>query len=375
MVEKSLETSETPHVTVETCLGNLTVRGEGEREIRLLVHEHMDEVRLDRQGETLTVTFPEDGTLVCPPKTTLTIEQVQGNLMVDGVHGTLAIGAIHGNGTLSDVGHVAFEEALGNLKVRAVAGDLHGEVVRGNARVHGVNGRLRLGEVAGNLVTAEIGGDMDVTKVRGNARLGPGFVAGSTYRVNASGNVTVMVEPGAAVRMTFRADGRVRSHVDGLVLETFNGQTSGVLGAGEAAVDAEVRGNVTVRSFDAEERHGMSAALEELGVQIEWQVNQAMAELATQLERNLSRVDGEAVRQRVDAATEQARRKAEQAAERARIRAERAERRWRRATGERPPAEQQAPTDEETLRILRMVETGKITPGQAADLLGAIEGK
>ncbi len=63
------------------------------------------------------------------------------------------------------------------------------------------------------------------------------------------------------------------------------------------------------------------------------------------------------------------------AAERARLRAERAERRWRRASGRRPRPRREPAVDEERLRVLRLVEQGKITPGQAADLLAALEGR
>ncbi|HUV90333.1 MAG TPA: hypothetical protein VMY80_11820, partial [Anaerolineae bacterium] len=69
------------------------------------------------------------------------------------------------------------------------------------------------------------------------------------------------------------------------------------------------------------------------------------------------------------------RRKAEQDAEQSRMWAERAERRWQRASGSRPRPKPEPVTDEERMRILRMVEEGKVTPEQAADLLAAMEGR
>ena len=98
--------------------------------------------------------------------------------------------------------------------------------------------------------------------------------------------------------------------------------------------------------------------------------------MATSLQESLGQVDGEWIRHRVDRATEQGRRKAEQAAERARMRADKAERRWRRASGQPPAAKRQRQaTDEERLRVLRMVEEGRLTPDEAAELLTAIEGR
>lgn len=140
-------------------------------------------------------------------------------------------------------------------------------------------------------------------------------------------------------------------------------------------MEADVKGNITLQPSEPDERVDVSAGWDELGAHIEWQVNDALARMATHLEESLGRVDSERVRHRVDRATEQARRKAEQAAERARMRAEQAERRWQRASGQRPARRKQEATDEERLRVLRMVEDGKITPEQASELLVAIEGR
>ena len=131
MFERTIETSVTPHVTIDECLGNLTVRGEAERRITLLVSDRDDEVVWDRgEGETLTLAVPADGTLVCPSGTTLTIKSVLGNLRVEGVKGPVVIGAVHGNATLRAVGSVALEGALGNLSARDVAGRLEGEAAK-----------------------------------------------------------------------------------------------------------------------------------------------------------------------------------------------------------------------------------------------------
>ena len=39
------------------------------------------------------------------------------------------------------------------------------------------------------------------------------------------------------------------------------------------------------------------------------------------------------------------------------------------------PGKREPATDEERMRVLRMVEEGKITPEQAAELLAAVEGR
>jgi hypothetical protein len=141
-------------------------------------------------------------------------------------------------------------------------------------------------------------------------------------------------------------------------------------------LEADVKGSVALRPSEPNEWiDDVGAGWDELGAHIEWQVKDALARMATHLEESLGRVDGERVRYRVDRAAEQARRRAEQAAESARMRAERAERRWQRASGRRPTPKKPQATDEERLRVLRMVEEGRITPEEASELLVALEGR
>jgi dTMP kinase len=115
-------------------------------------------------------------------------------------------------------------------------------------------------------------------------------------------------------------------------------------------------------------------------------VAEAMTEMEARLAESLGRIDSEEIRLQAEQASEralraagraaeQARRVADREAERARLRAERAERRWRRASGRRPRSRQEPATDEERMRVLRLVEEGRVTPEQAADLLAALEGR
>jgi hypothetical protein len=211
--------------------------------------------------------------------------------------------------------------------------------------------------------------------VQGNVRLGPPFSAGAIYHVDAGGNLTVSLPADASLRLALRAGGRVRSLLPELVLERADGDTEGVVGAGEATLEAEVKGNISIGSPEGAQSFEMGASMEQLSAEVEVQVNEALAKMASRLEESLGRVNGVAIQQRVEQAAERARRKAERAAERARMRAERAERRWQRVSGRTSRPEKAAATDEERLRVLRMVEEGKITPEQASELLVALEGR
>jgi hypothetical protein len=391
MFEQSFETSATPHITVTECLGNLVVRGTEERQMTLRLQGEADDAILEREGETFTLKTRVNCFLTCPPATTLTVGAAQGNLKVERVDGPVTIDTVHGNANLRGVGPTAVEQTWGNLSVRQAAGNMNAQTVRGNARVRQVEGSLSLGQVGGNLTAGGLQGGLAAEQVRGNVRLGPPFSPGSAYRLKANGSLTVRLPADASLHLALRAGGRVRSGVFGLTLQEADGETSGVLGAGEASLEAQVDGSVSLRTLEPEgAAEGLPfdfvADLEGLGAQIEARVADAMTEMEARLEESLGRIDSDKIRRQAEQASErtlraagraaeQVRRAADREAERARLRAERSERRWRRASGRRPRPRQEPATDEERMRVLRLVEEGRVTPEQAADLLAALEGR
>ncbi len=407
MFEQTVETSATPHITVTECLGNLVVRGSEVQQVTIQVQGGADDAVLEQKGETFTLATRAGCLISCPPATTITVGTGQGNLKIKGVEGPVTIGTVHGNVNLRAVGPTALEQASGNLSVRQVAGDLRVQTLRGNARVHQVEGSLSLSQVDGNLVAEGLQGGLTAEQVKGNVRLGPPFSPGATYRLSANGNLTVHLLADASLHLALRAGDGVRSRIPDLALEEEEEEeTRGILGTGEASLEAQVGGRVYLRPLEPGEglAEGLPldfvADLEGLGAQIEARVAEAMAEMEVRLAESLGRIDseeihrqverateqalraagraGERARQEIERATDRARREAERArlrAERARLRAERAERRWQRSSGRRPRPRQEPATDEERLRVLRLVEEGKITTKQAADLLAALEGR
>jgi hypothetical protein len=392
MFEQTFETSATPHITVGECLENLVVRGSERRRVAFHVQGGAEDATLEREGETFTLTARADCLIACPPETTLTIDGVRGNLRVEGVTGPITGGTVNGNVKLRDVGPTALEQTFGNLSARRVAGELRAEITRGNAQAGHLEGPLSLNRVDGNLVAAGLEGGLAADQVRGNVQLGPPFSPGQTYKLNTNGNLDVRLPHEASLRLAIQTRGGLRSRMPDLALEKTDEEARGVLGAGEANLEAQVDGNVTLRPAELTEGptggvpFEFVANLEGLGARIEARIAEEMAEMEARLAENLGRVEDEGVRRRMERAGERARRaaegaaqrarrQAEQEAERARLRAERAERRWRRASGRRSHPPRAPVMDKERMRVLRMVEDGKITPEQAADLLAALEGQ
>ncbi len=379
----------TPHIVVVGCLGDLAVRATEEPQLTVHVRDGADEAKVEQEGDSVTLTARDDCSLVCPAGSTLAIHTVRGDLWIKGVRGEIAVGTVHGDVALRDVGSVRMERIYGDLMARRVAGSLEVQDVAGDALVRAVEGPVALHQVGSDLRADGLQGGLVAEQVGADGRLGPPFSPGATYRLNVGSDLVIHLPADGSLRLSLRPGGRVRSSLPDLVLESAEGEAQGVLGAGEALLEAQAGGDIYLQPLEPrsrEEEFAFAVDLEGLGMTIEARIAEAMAELEARLEESLGRIDSEAVRRQVERAALQARRAAERAAERARraaereaerarLRAERAERRWRRASGRRARPRRGGPTDEERLRVLRLVEQGKITPDQAADLLAALEGR
>jgi hypothetical protein len=247
--------------------------------------------------------------------------------------------------------------------------------------------------IGGSLIADGIQGGLDAD-VGGNTRLGPPFTPGATYRLATGGSLKVSLSPDASLNLSLHTGGRIRSYVPDLELEATDAESKGVMGTGDASLEASAGGSITLRQGEVDDAFadgpefgpGFLEEMEGIGAIIETRVTEAMADMAARLEQGLGGIDSEKLRAQVERAAEGAiraaeraasgvRREAEREAERARMRAERAERRWQRASGRRSRSRREPATSEEQLRVLRLVEEGKITPEQAADLLGALRGR
>ena len=392
MFKQVFETGATPHITITECLGNLVVRGSEKQQVDLRLQGDGDLVTLEQEGDTFTLTAPAGCHITCPTDTILTVGSVMGNLKAEGVKGSATIETVYGNVTLRAIGPVSLEQTYGNLRVRQGVGDLRVQTTRGSVRIRQMTGDISMAHVDGNLTVEGLYGGLTVEKVRGNIRLGATFSPGQVYRLNTGSNLTVHIPADASLSLSLLTDRDVRSSVPGLALEEIDGGVQGILGSGEASLEAKVRGNVSLRSMGSEEEMAEAIPLdfvvdlEGLGAQIEANITESMAQMEVRLEESLGRIDSDQFRFEMEQVKEQALRRtekvaqktrqaAEREAERARMRAERAERRWRRASGKKSRSKREPASDEERMRVLRMVEEGKVTPEQAAELLAVLEGR
>jgi hypothetical protein len=429
MYQKRISTSESPHIEVTACQGDLAVATWDNAEVLIEVESEEVLTVEEREGAVALVSN-RDCSLTVPAGASLVVVQAQGDLSVQGARGFVEVATVQGD--------VQFQDGAASASLSTVQGDLTVErwtaavsagTVQGDARVRQVDGPVEFGAVGGDLAAEEINGPLsarsvagdaylrqlngmlylsdvgadlvgrawaagaDVAQVGGDVSLKTVFVGPFTYDLQARGNLVVKALPGSSATFTLQAaKGQIRGK--GLTGEmTEEGQWQAVLADGEAQVTlTSTHGNVLLKAVGEkeEQEHAAFAFAADLGKigaeagvaahELAWRIQQQVAE-------KLAKIDLEAIaRREAEKARRQAERevaKAQRMAEKARRKAERAQKKaqrkvrmhveWDATRGRRRTARRsQASSEEERLAVLKMLAEGKISTQEAETLLQAL---
>ncbi len=367
MTNANYTTSAAPQLKI-SCQADLQIAGTPDNIVVIDIDDDSSSSRIERQDDVIVIKAFHDCDITCPINALFSIEHVNGDLRVTQVKGALAINAVNGDAALHDIGPAAIKTVQGDLSLRDAGGDVQIEIVRGDAKLKRVAGNTAINRVAGDLVGNDLHGGLAVSNVGGDVSLQTGLAAGQSYAVKAGGDVILRVEEGGGqFALNCRGDLRVR-----LPMTNWAGNdraATGTYGDGSAQVTLMANGDLLVLPGAA----GAAAFDPDiLSEQVESMIESAMSQFESQMsqvQRDLEQRFG-----KFDKQAEKAAERAARSAERAKRRAERAAGSWGFSAG-RPPAPPAEPvTDQERLMILKMVEEGKITADQAAQLLSALEG-
>ena len=388
------QVSNTPHLTVK-CYGDLDIAGGREGEVAIKAYGDDEDLKIEREGESFTISSRARCKIGCPKGSSITVDSVHGGLRVRGVDGPIAVDQALGNTVLKDVGPTTLTTVRGNVRAKMIRGDFRLNQVTGNLTVRGVDGLLVSQDTSGNLTALHLTGGLNAT-VSGNATLTTDLSPGCTYSLTANGNTTLKLPTDANAHFQIEAAGSIQhKNISWDEIKQERNKLDGRIGSGQANVTVQAGGKVTLRGQDDSDAFVFQFVMDddELGLEIESMseelernIEAHMARMNAHLEAKLSHIDHEAIRRKAEQAAEKTRVKAERAAERARLRADRAQRRWERLGARRPtpptpptPSAHRARpadpvTEPERLMVLRMVQEGKISVDEAAQLLQAMEG-
>ena len=415
MAKQTFTLGASPLITVADCGGSLVVQAWDRDEIALKGDNVQTEEKTEGKG--LTMQSQSDLKLMVPAGTSLVVQQAHSDLLIKGVQGHILIEKALADVILRDTGDADLHEVHADLAAKNMSGQINAENVYGDVALRHVGG-ARLQTIHGDLVARQVDGDIYVGTVHGEARLGPvagdahvenslsdvrmdrvsgsGSVASAQsdirlfslfgpgkHQFTANGDITVRWPNNRPVRILATAP-KVSNRLNLTELTEKEGSFAGQIGEGEPDttlvltagnrvllkekdlvetdwVELEADGDDFTFDFDFSRLVG-------LGERIASRVNERFAQFETQL--------GSEMATKIERQVEKAVRKAERAAERAARKAERAQRRGysRSWTVETRPSKASAPPNrsEEQLKVLQMLEEGKISAAEASKLLDAL---
>lgn len=418
MSKERYDTGKKPRINVAECNGDLVIRGW--REPEALVRG--DDCDVDQTDDGLKITSNGRLRLLVPTDTTLSLNQVRGDVVVKDVAGEVEIHDVTGDAILVGLNDVRVDTVHNDLSAKRIEGTtrvdvVHGDVVARNVggmlldTAHGdlsasfVDGAVQLGQIMGDIslrgVTGDvaitkghrdanlrgIGGRATVTDIRGDIRLRGGLTQGK-HSFAASGDIILRWPEGELIDLAATASKIVNKLEFDEVTESKESLTGTMVGA-QTHLTLDAKGQIVLKGIRVvdekweweqagEGEFDFAVDMESLGERISKQVNEHIARITTDLEDRFGPEFSQKMAEKIAKKAEWAATKAERAAEQAMRRAERSMRRsGRQVTRRARPTPATPPekrtTSEEQLKILKMVEQGIITTEEASMLLEALE--
>jgi hypothetical protein len=394
MAKDRFKTGLAPVIRVEKCGSDLIVRGWQEPALQIKGNYTMQDdekgYRLSAEG-SLELNIPTDaglfvdevgGDLIVKRVTAAgvygrvlgdamlvgvgdaTIDNVQGDFVVRKGQGAISVAEVHGDAVVHGATGAVLQAVHGDLSVRHIDGDLSINTIQGDAELRNVN-NVTIGQGLRDVNLAHVGGRLVVHDIAGDIRLRGGLGEGN-HSLEAEGDIIVRWPVERPLQLTATAR-RIDNRLALADVVEKDGSLVGRMGEGGARLAIVAGRRVVLKEMEV----GTEKWADGFGGNMEFEFHTDMAGLAARIEAEVNQHVNRLSREFGPDFAEKVARKAEKAAERA-----------RRHAGPRgrvggfdfaTPSTPRASSSEEQLKILKMVETGKISPEEANMLLAALE--
>lgn len=379
MAKSQYELGKNPVIELELCGGNLTVKGMPESTLVVKGEAAITETELGVQ-----IVTQDDLRLQVPENASLQIGQIRGNLVMKSLTGEISIDSIQGDAVLAGVENTNIKQINGDLVAKGstgslVLGEVHGDMAARN--LAGITADTIHGDFAGRKIT----GPLRLSHVFGDISLRGNLNEGK-HTLKANGDIVLRWPISSP--LLFSATGSEivnRMHLD--EQSESDGTFSGRIGEGKTVLELEAGGRIIMKEADMKDEQwdsddagdwdfGPGFKGNDVRFQIETGISEHMAEFARQMESKFGPEFGKQISDKVSRKAEKAARRAERTAERYQRKAEQRERGFSfgftpGATSTASPIKKTVPAEEQ-LKILKMVESGSITPDEADMLLEAL---
>ncbi len=358
MSQQRLDCGRSPTLRVEHVQGDLEIRGTEQTQIEASV-EGNGQVSLRQDGQVVVLTADRDARLKLPRAATVHVVEIIGDLQVRDLDGPLEADRVEGDALLVHLAAVRISKVGGSLRASEVRGDLGLQGVGGDVRLTDVSGGVRVA-LGGNLTVKNTNSPLDAT-AGGDAVLQIEIAQSEPVAVVAGGDIVCRLNGSPSAEVTLSSGGSQTIDLPNVQPDSSTGRFT--LGGGEAAVSMSAGGDIWL---GGEEPFSGADDVDAIGSRVAASVGKTLAEV----EVGLGAMG--AVMESVS--------EAEISTKVQRI-VERAIRRQRGRPGsgmplpvaKGSPETSSATSDEERLKILKMVEDGKLSVEDAEKLFEALE--
>lgn len=364
MEKITLDVDADVQVVLENIRGDLRLSGRGEDRFEAQAAEG-GELKVRRDGARVRVSCKSGCLIFLPTAARVEANQVGGDVRVTNLSNDVLIRNVGGDVSLRRLGQAAFEMIGGDLQARDLEGALTVDRIGSDALVEGVGGDVRLLSVGGDLMLRHAAGLLDLA-AGGDVSMRYDPPEGSRSKVTAGGDLSCTLETAASVKVELMAGGDL--HTDVPDESSMENDHLLVLGNADAELTLTSGGDLWLRTGEGE--FG-----EDLVGKIMGEVDAKIAEMEAHfgaIGAGMAAFDAERIGERVRRAVARAKRKASKAQRKSAWKA-RGKGKSISFAGFADAAE--PVTEEERMRILKMVEQGTISVDQAEALLEALEGE
>jgi hypothetical protein len=367
-----LEVGESPRLEIDAVGGDLRLSGREGTSLEAQAPDHGELIVEEREGR-LHLSCRSGCLIFLPKNTRVQAENVGGDARLTDMAAEVLIRKVGGDLVLRRVGQSSFELVGGDMQVKGLAGDLTVDVLGGDAVIQDVDGSVQLRSVGGDLFLDSVRGKLNIG-VGGDLSATIGLEVEGPSGLRAGGDLACRLMEGVSAKLRVQAGGDLHLPVG---IERDDSDEI-VIDSGEQKIELVSGGDLSVRVGTRE-----MGAPEDFVGDILTEVDAKLAEMEARfsaLGAGLDSFDADRIGERVRRAVRRAQRKTEQA-ERKAMKAETKLGKfnipnisWAGGDSDGGAGKQEA-TDEERLKILKMVEEGKISVDEAESLFKALEGE
>ncbi len=308
---------------------------------------------------------------------TVTLNRVHGSLKARDVSGAMAVSDVTGDVRVRRSGHVTINKVFGDVELGKMTGDIEINEIYGDAALNGVVGTVALAQVNGDCVVSNLGGQTTITS-RDDIRIqGPLTVGAHIFK------------SGSTIALRWRPDSNLNLDATApLIVNTLTltneavaeDRLVGTMGEGNVAVHLEAADRITVKpviTADGEERWEghIESEFDFTGM-----TEQLLNEVNTRIDQAVDRIpnfttQAESLLRQTEDAISKMMKQADFTREQfeTRYRPGSKPRRTARPNAAASSASESPGSSNARLKVLKMLEEGKITVKEAGELLAALE--